>query len=196
MSEKVSNSYKSIVKATGVFGMMQVIKMMISIISSKFVAIYLGPIGIGLVSLLTNALNIVLAITNFEFLKTATREIALKHDENDTSKLTNIIAILQKMAIVIGLLGGIIVILFSKTLSYYTFGNYSKQHWFVLLSIYFFITSFSNVRMAILQGVNNIKNLKLSQKSTLKKVLDKPLKLNHLLIVLKCKISVIVPCCK
>ena len=37
---------------------MQVIKLVISVVSSKFVAVFLGPIGIGLVSLFTNALNI------------------------------------------------------------------------------------------------------------------------------------------
>jgi O-antigen/teichoic acid export membrane protein len=159
MSEQVTNSYRSIIKATGVFGMMQVIRLIISVVSSKFVAIFLGPVGIGLVSLFTNALNIVLAITNFEFLKTATREIALSHDSNNSSSVSKTITVLQKMAIVIGLLGGVIVVLFSRTLSYYTFGNYDRQHWFILLSIYLFISSYSNVRMAILQGVNNIKKI-------------------------------------
>lgn len=161
MSDKVNNSYRSIVKATGIFGMMQFIKLIIGIVSSKFVAIFLGPIGIGLVSLLTNALNIVLAITNFEFLRTATREVALNHDENDNSKVSNTLVILQKMAIVIGFLGAIIVIVFSKILSFYTFGNYNRQNWFILLSIYLLISSYSNLRMAVLQGINNIKRLAL-----------------------------------
>lgn len=159
MIDKVNNSYRSILKATGVFGIVQVIKLVISVVSSKFVAVFLGPIGIGLVSLFTNALNIVLAITNFEFLKTATREIALNHDENDNSKVSKTLITLQKMSIFIGLLGGIIVVLFSKTLSYYTFGNYDRQYWFVLLSIYLLVSSFSNARMAIIQGVNKINKL-------------------------------------
>ena len=157
-----NKSYRSIFKATGVFGMMQIIKQIISFVSSKFVAIYLGPIGIGTISLLTNAINIIIALTNFEFLKIATREISLNHDENDYSKLSKTINILQKTAILIGLFGGIIVIVFSKSLSYYTFGKYDKQHWFVLLSIYLLITSYSNVRVAILQGINKIKILALS----------------------------------
>lgn len=159
MNNQKNNSYRSILKATGVFGMMQVIRLLISMVSSKFVAIYLGPIGIGLVSLLNNAVNIILAVTNFEFLKTSTREIALQNDINDKTKLNSIIATLQKMAILIGLFGAILSILFSKTLSYYTFGKNDKQYWFVLLSIYFLLTSYSNVRLSILQGINNIKLL-------------------------------------
>ncbi len=154
-----NHSYRSILKATGVFGIMQVFRTIISIISSKFVAVYLGPIGIGLVSLLNNAVNIIVAITNFEFLTIATREIALVNGNDKTKSMNKTIALLQKMAVLIGLFGSILSIVFSKTISIFTFGTPNKQYWFILLSIYFFITSLSNARMAILQGVNKIKTL-------------------------------------
>ena len=159
MNNKKDNVYSSIIKATGVFGIMQIIRLAISIVTNKFVAIYIGPIGVGIVSLLNNAVNIITSISNFEFLRTATREVALYNDINDTSKLSKTIAVLQKMAIVIGFFGAIISILFSRILSFYTFGTYDRQFWFVLLSIYFLLTSFSNSRLSILQGVNNIKLL-------------------------------------
>jgi len=156
-----SKSYRSIVKATGVFGTMQVFRTMISIVSSKFVAVYLGPVGFGLLSLLNNAVNIITAITNFEFLTVATREVALVSNSEDDSQLAKTIALLQRMAVVIGVLGAIVSAAFSKMLSVLTFGNTDRQHWFLLLSLYLLITSFSNARMAILQGVNNIKTLAL-----------------------------------
>lgn len=159
MSEENNKSYRSIVKATGVFGTMQVFRILISVVSSKFVAVYLGPIGFGLLSLLNNAVNIIVAITNFEFLTVATREVALVSNSDDDSKLAKTIALLQRMAVVIGVLGAIVCLLFNKLLSILTFGNPDKQHWFLLLSFYLLITSFSNARMAVLQGVNNIKTL-------------------------------------
>ena len=161
MSEENSKSYRSIVKATGVFGTMQVFRTIISIVSSKFVAVYLGPIGFGLLSLLNNAVNIIVAITNFEFLTVATREVALVSSSEDDSQLSKTISLLQKMAVVIGVLGAIVSAVFSKALSNMTFGNPDKQHWFIIVSFYLLITSFSNARMAILQGVNNIKTLAL-----------------------------------
>ncbi|MFN3969595.1 oligosaccharide flippase family protein [Flavobacterium sp.] len=161
MTQQNNNPYRSILKATGVFGMMQVFRTLISIVSFKFVAVYLGPIGLGIVSLLNNAVNIIVAITNFEFLTIATREVAIVHDPNDKSKSYKTVLILNKMAIIIGVFGAIVSILFSKTLSRFVFGNQDKQYWFVLLSFYFIITSFSNARMAILQGLKNIKTLAL-----------------------------------
>lgn len=161
MSEENSKSYRSIVKATGVFGTMQVFRTIISVVSSKFVAVYLGPIGFGLLSLLNNAVNIIVAITNFEFLTVATREVALVSNSDDDLQLSKTISLLQRMAVVIGVLGAIVSAIFSKALSNITFGNSDKQHWFIILSFYLLITSFSNARMAILQGVNNIKTLAL-----------------------------------
>lgn len=159
MSQENSKSYRSIVKATGVFGTMQVFRTLISIVSSKFVAVFLGPIGFGLFSLLTNAVNIITAITNFEFLTVATREVALVSNSDDDTKLAKTIALLQRMAVVVGIFGAIVCLLFSKILSTLTFGNPDKQHWFIILSAYLLITSISNARMAVLQGVNNIKTL-------------------------------------
>ena len=161
MSQEKNTAYRSIVKATGVFGTMQVFRTIISVISSKFVAVYLGPIGFGLLSLLNNAVNIIVAITNFEFLTVATREVALVSNSDDDSQLYKTITLLQRMAVVIGVLGAIVSSLFSKILSVMTFGNPDKQHWFIIVSFYLLITSFSNARMAILQGVNNIKTLAL-----------------------------------
>jgi hypothetical protein len=46
------NSHLTILKATSVFGIMQFAKMIISIIGNKFVAVFLGPIGIGTVGLM------------------------------------------------------------------------------------------------------------------------------------------------
>ncbi|MGC4040134.1 MAG: oligosaccharide flippase family protein [Flavobacterium sp.] len=160
MQEK-SKSYRSIVKATGVFGTMQVFRTLISVVSSKFVAVYLGPVGFGLLSLLTNTVNIIVAITNFEFLTVATREVALVNNSEDDSQLSKTINLLQKMAVFIGVLGAVVSAVFSKALSMMTFGNPDKQHWFLLLSFYLLVTSFSNARMAILQGVNNIRTLAL-----------------------------------
>jgi O-antigen/teichoic acid export membrane protein len=159
MNPDKNKSYRSIVKATGVFGTMQVFRTLISVVSSKFVAVYLGPVGFGLLSLFNNAVNIIVAVTNFQFLTVATREVALVSHSTDESKLAKTIGLLQRMAVFIGVLGVVVSLFFSKTLSILTFGNSNKQHWFMLLSIYLLITSFSNARMAILQGVNKIKTL-------------------------------------
>ena len=162
MQNQKSFTYSSILKATGVFGAMQGFRMLIGIVTTKFLALFLGPNGIGILSLLNNAINIIVALSSFEFLKTATREIALANNSDDKSLLSKSIKTIQYMAIAIGVFGALISVLFSKTLSQLTFGNTENQKWFLVLAVYFLIISLANARMAILQGVNKIKILALS----------------------------------
>ncbi len=156
------NPHKTILKATSVFGLMQVMKMIISIVGSKFVAIFLGPIGIGTVGLLTNTLNIIMSISSFGIATTSVREIAVADADSDPEKLSETISILQKIVLFTGLLAALITLLFSKLLSLWTFGNTNYQFWFVILSVNFLITGFATVRASILQGKKMLKSIAIS----------------------------------
>lgn len=158
-NSKDISSHQSILKATGVFGFLQVLKLIISVITSKFVAVFLGPFGIGLVALLTNAASLISSITSFEFLKVGTREIALHSADEHSDELSKSIKNLQRIALFVGVFGALVSVVFSETLSNFIFGNSSKKQWFYVLGFYFIMTGFSNARMAILQGVNQIKTL-------------------------------------
>ena len=57
------NSHQTILKATGIFGFAQAMKLVVSILGSKFVALFLGPFGIGIVGLLNNTAAIIGSLT-------------------------------------------------------------------------------------------------------------------------------------
>lgn len=158
----IDNSHKTILKATGVFGIMQVMKMFVSIVGSKFVAIFLGPIGIGTVGLLNNTLTIITSISSFGISTTSVREIAVADSDEDKTKLNQTIYIIQKIAFAIGLFGALLAIIFSSLLSKWTFGSTNYNHWFIILSINFFFTSYTASRVAILQGKRMLKIIAIS----------------------------------
>lgn len=154
-----SNSYKTILKATSIFGVMQVVKMIISIIGNKFVAVFLGPIGIGTVGLLTNILNIISSVTSFGIATMSVREIAIANVDPNPIKVSETISVLQKMALCVGLIGASITLVFSQLLSQITFGNTNFSYWFVILSINFMITSYATVQASIMQGKKLLKTI-------------------------------------
>ena len=158
----IDNSHKTILKATGVFGVMQIIKMGVSIIGSKFVAVFLGPIGVGTVGLLNNVLTIITSISSFGLQTTSVREIAIADNNKDKTTLNQTIYIIQKIALAVGLFGAVIAILFSSLLSKWTFGSAKYSHWFIILSIHFFLTSYTISRGAILQGRRLLKLIAIS----------------------------------
>lgn len=156
-NNNIDNSHKTILKTTGVFGVMQIMKMVISIIGSKFVAVFLGPTGIGMVGLLNNTLTIISSISSFGVSTTSVREIAVASSDED--KLNQTIYIIQKIAFAIGLFGALLAIIFSSLLSKWTFGTTNYYYWFIILSLNFFLTSYTASRVAILQGTRMLKTI-------------------------------------
>lgn len=155
----VDSSHGTILKGTSVFGIMQFLKMGIGVVGAKFVAVFLGPVGIGIVGLLMNTLNIIGSLTNFGFAVTSVRQIAVAEAEESPEALPKTIFILQKIALFTGLLGAIVTILFSKLLSEWTFGNSDYTMWFVALSANFLMTSYTTSRGAILQGRRMLRSI-------------------------------------
>ena len=163
MKEKVlGESYNEIVKATGVFGFVQVIKMVIGVIGAKFIAVFLGPVGIGIFGLFNNTIGIISSLTNFGINITSIREMSLAHAEKDLEKFSKRFIVLERWAIVIGIFGGIITFISAPFLSRLTFGSNKYEYWFMLLSFNFILTSFSSSRIALLQGMRMIKSIALS----------------------------------
>lgn len=150
-------SHKNILKATSVFGLMQIMKMGIGVVGSKFVAVFLGPVGIGMVGLLNNTLNIITAMTSFGIATTSVREIAVASADENPNKVSETISNLQKLAFFIGLFGALMTIIFCKLFSQWTFGNSKNYYWFLILAVNFLISSFSTIRSSILQGKRMLK---------------------------------------
>jgi O-antigen/teichoic acid export membrane protein len=156
------NSHKTIIKATGIFGFAQALKIVVSLIGSKFVAIFLGPVGIGTVGLLNNTISIIASVTSFGFTITGVREVSLAHSENDQIKFSKRFIVLQRWSLLIGLLGALLTIILSKLLSKWTFGTSEYYFWFVILSVNFVFLSLTNSKISLLQGLRMIKPIAIS----------------------------------
>ena len=159
---KGESSHKTIIKATSIFGFTQVMKMLIGIIGSKFVAVFLGPVGIGIVGLLNNTITIISSLTSFGINTTSIREVTLAHAENDEEKFSERFIVLQRWSFFVGLFGAIITIIFSQLLSKWTFGTSKYYFWFIILSVNFIFASLTTSRIAILQGLRMIKAIAIS----------------------------------
>ena len=64
MTDENKSSYKSIFKATSLFGGVQFYQILIQIIRSKFVAVLLGPMGVGILGLLSSGMQLIQSFTN------------------------------------------------------------------------------------------------------------------------------------
>ncbi|MDA9339391.1 O-antigen translocase, partial [Polaribacter sp.] len=158
MSED-KNSYRQIIKATSLFGGVQVFTILINIIRSKVVAILLGPSGMGVVGLLQATLSLVASSTNFGLRTSAVKDIAGAAGVNDTRKIAIIVTVLRRLVWGTGLLGAIIVFVLAPLLSKLTFGNSEYTVAFMWLSITLLINQLSSGQSVVLQGFRKLKLL-------------------------------------
>ena len=157
MSETQS-SYRQVLKATSLFGGVQVVNILISIVRSKFVALLLGPLGMGIAGLLNSTINVVSELTKLGLDTSAVKEIAL-YTNKDEEKLVRIVSSLKRIIWFTGLLSLIFTLLFSSLLSQLTFGNTEYTWSFVWISIALLFKQLTHGELAILQGLRKLSYL-------------------------------------
>ncbi len=149
---KQQSSYRQIMKATSIFGGVQVINIIISIIRSKFIAALLGPTGIGISGMLTSTIGIISALTNFGLGTSAVKDISSAYQSNNPTRISIIVGILKRWIWITGLLGLISTLVFSPLLSYLCFQNWDYTYAFMLLSITLLVNQLNIGQLVILQG--------------------------------------------
>lgn len=156
MQEK--SFHRIIFKNTGLFGFSQVIKILVRLVSNKVAAIFLGPLGVGIIGFLENILTLIQGLTGLGIASSSVREIALVSDDTlkENYKEERLLKIFYKWAIVTGILGVLITLIFSKQISNVVFETDKYYKWIIVLSIYFFFTSISSIRLSVLQAKKKV----------------------------------------
>lgn len=158
-NKDVQLSYRSIFKATSLFGGVQVYTILIQIIKSKILAIILGPAGIGIQGLYQSALDLVKQGSSMGVAQSAVRDIAEAYGTGEEIRICKTVRILKIIAWVTGLLGLMLMFLLSPLLSKTSFGNTSYILSFCILSIIPLLDQISAGQKVILQGTRKLKDL-------------------------------------
>jgi O-antigen/teichoic acid export membrane protein len=158
MSEEKS-SYRQIMKATSIFGGVQVFNIFIAIIRSKAIAVLLGPAGMGIAGLLTSTTGLVSSLTNFGLGTSAVKDIAQAHGTGDETRIAKTATVFKRLVWITGLLGVGLTLILSPWLSELTFGNQDYTWSFILLSVTLLLGQLTSGQNVILQGTRKLKYL-------------------------------------
>ena len=148
--------YRKIIGATSLFGGVQVINMLCSLIRNKLIALLLGAEGVGLIGLYNSAIEMVSSLTTFGLRQSSVRDVAVANKKGKEA-LKQISGVVRKLSLVLGLLGAIIFIGSAPLLSRITFGTESNLWGFVILSAALLFNSLASGEQAILQGSEKLK---------------------------------------
>ncbi|MGJ7027300.1 O-antigen translocase [Petrimonas sulfuriphila] len=156
---KHQSSYRQIMKATSLFGGVQVFQIVISIVRSKFVALLLGPAGMGIVGLLTSTTGLVAGLTNFGLGTSAIKNISEANATGDEQRISTVISVMRRLVWITGTLGAVVTLLFSPWLSQFTFGNKEYTASFAWISATLLFSQLSTGELVLLQGLRKLQDL-------------------------------------
>lgn len=152
-SKNEKNAFRSNFGATILFSGVQFFHILISIVRSKFVALFIGPLGMGISSLLHSATDLISACTNLGLKTSGVKTVASAGESNDFDKIAKTIAVLRRLILCTGLLGTIICIALSPFLSQNSFGNGDYTWSFIFVSVIILFTQLNNGELVLLQGL-------------------------------------------
>lgn len=146
-------------KAMGLFGGVQVMGIICSILRTKLVALWIGPVGIGLFGLFNNALEMLSTGTNLGIRSSSVRDISQALERRDPGMVSRMITVVRKWSLWLGLAGALFTLAMAPALSQITFGDTAHIWGFVALSIAVLLQALTNGEYAVLQGTARLKRL-------------------------------------
>ncbi len=158
MSEQQS-SYRQIIKATSIIGGVQIFNIIILIIRTKFIAVLLGPAGMGIAGLLSSTSGLISGLTNFGIGQSAVRNVSVANETGNQIRIATITTIIRRIVWMTGTLGSLVMLLLSQWLSVLTFGNKNYTFAFIWISITLLFNQLSIGQLVVIQGMRKLQYL-------------------------------------
>lgn len=143
---------RNILKSTSIIGGARIITLLIKVIRTKFVALFLGTYGVGLVGLYQSIIDMIRIITGLGINSSGVKEIS----SSSYTDLPQTALTLKVWSIVTGFLGMLIMCMFANLISHTTFGTGEYKINIIVLSICILFTTLSESQTALLQGLRKI----------------------------------------
>jgi len=153
------DNYTHILKTTGLFGGVQVITILISIVRTKLVAVLLGPQGMGLMSLFNSTTKVLGDSTGFGIPMSGVREISDAYENGDEEKVRCSAGVVRTWCFITALLGMVLCLVLSPLLNrwVFTWGDHTLH--FILLAPVVGMTAITGGELAILKGLRQLRHL-------------------------------------
>ena len=150
---------KVVLKAMGIFGGVQVLNILCSLIRNKLVAMWIGPAGVGLFGIFNQALEMLNTATNLGVRNSSVRDISQAVEKRDSSMISRIVTVVRRWSLWLGLGGALITMAIAPLLSRLTFGDFNHIWHYVALSAAVLFMALTNGEYAVLQGLSKLKKL-------------------------------------
>lgn len=146
---------RSAMKAMGLFGSLQVLTILCSVVRVKCVALWIGATGLGLFTIYNAAITLISTITQLNLRSSSVREIAAASpDRRDL-----ISAVTRRWGWLLGVAGAVVMTATAPVFSIRTFGDYGYTLPFALLAAGVLLNSACAGEQSVMQGRGELRHL-------------------------------------
>jgi O-antigen/teichoic acid export membrane protein len=158
LTTKATN-YKSIFKATSIFGGVQVFNILITLIRGKAIALLIGTAGMGLNGLFLSGLNLIKTLSSLGINESAVRDISKAHASDDSVEIGRTFAVFKRWVWITAIFGIVLTVCFSPLLSLFSFSSYDHTLDYIWLSVTFVFGALTGGIYTLLRGTRQLKYL-------------------------------------
>ncbi|MCH5232472.1 MAG: oligosaccharide flippase family protein [Muribaculaceae bacterium] len=155
--ENGESSYRNILKGASTLGGFQIFNILVNLVRGKFVAVILGPEGMGFSSLFTSASNTLQRFSSLGVTQSIIRVTATNSDNK--RELPSVVKSSLFLNSVTAVFGALLCVVLSKTLSRITFGTDRMSWQFMLLGIAVGFGIAGSGLFSVLQGLRDVRKL-------------------------------------
>ncbi len=143
-----------ILKYTGIFGLVQVLNMLMNIIRNKIAAMFLGPSGMGMLDMYNKATNLLSESTNFGISISGVKHVSEVSAQENHARTLHYVTTLRTYSVMVGLLGMVACICCHWLLS----ESYKTVN-FLVVSPVILMMAVTGGEMAVLKGTKRLMSL-------------------------------------
>lgn len=154
----MTSQYRSILKATSIFGGTQFIQILVGLVRSKFVALLIGTTGMGLSSIYTSSLTVFITIFGMGINMSVVKDLSKAYVAQDRQSYAKISKAFNRILLILGFTGTFFVIAISSLLSDWSFNDHEHIGAFCFLSLIVLFTLLSQGNTALLISSRRIKS--------------------------------------
>ena len=158
-ADTAAGSYRSILKSTSIIGGSSVLNILIGMVKTKFVAVLLGPSGVGYMGMLVQIASLVTTVSGMGLSSSGVRQVAEAVGTGDQERIARTVKTLRRTVWLTGAAGMLIMLLASVPISLVSFDSREHALPIAFLSITILLAAVTSGQACILQGTRRIADL-------------------------------------
>ena len=156
MKENANRQYRQIVKYTGYFGGVQGLNILAALVRNKVVAVLLGPIGLGLISLYNTAVKLIGDTTNLGIPVSAVRYLSECQEEQGRCRMVATVRLWSLLTAALGAVVCCVLVPFFRLFYFSTEMRFAEFLWLVPVVA---LTAVTAGELSILKGLQRMREV-------------------------------------